>query len=97
MLTEDYVDLGVWSTIEVPVGIICACMPSIRCLFRNMFPAVFSSTNKEASAASSLPKIQKVTNQSGNGRFNMSNKPKIQDEDSFMQLVELDSRDGSKV
>jgi hypothetical protein len=79
----------------VPMGIICACMPSIRSLFRNVFPAVLSSTNNEASASSSLPKIQRATNQGSAARFNMSNKPKIQDGDSFMQLVELDSGDGS--
>lgn len=94
---EDYVDMGVWSTIEVPVGIICACMPSIRSLLRNIFPAVFSSTTKDASTASSLPQIQNVTNRSSTARFNMSNKPKLQDGDTFIQLVEPDSRDGSKV
>lgn len=35
-MTEDYVEAGYWSTIEVPVGMICACMPAIRSLFSKM-------------------------------------------------------------
>ncbi|KAK9416998.1 hypothetical protein SUNI508_09237 [Seiridium unicorne] len=36
-ITQDYVEVGYWSTIEVPVGIVCACMPSIRALFEHIF------------------------------------------------------------
>ncbi|KAI0025390.1 hypothetical protein F4780DRAFT_791020 [Xylariomycetidae sp. FL0641] len=43
-LTQDYVEVGYWSTIEVPVGVICACMPSIRSLFSLAFPRVFGTT-----------------------------------------------------
>ncbi|KAH7125892.1 hypothetical protein EDB81DRAFT_730175 [Dactylonectria macrodidyma] len=45
-VTQDYVEVGYWSTIEVPVGIICACMPSIRSLFSQIFPKVFGSTQR---------------------------------------------------
>ncbi|KAJ4129117.1 hypothetical protein NW768_007648 [Fusarium equiseti] len=48
--TQDYVEVGYWSTIEVPVGIICACMPAIRSLFGTVFPRVFGSTNKSKDA-----------------------------------------------
>ncbi|KFY46047.1 hypothetical protein V495_02687 [Pseudogymnoascus sp. VKM F-4514 (FW-929)] len=53
-LTQDYVELGYWSTIEVPVGVICACMPSIRALFRNVFPNIFGTTQKGQSSSGRL-------------------------------------------
>ncbi|KAB5522976.1 CFEM domain-containing protein [Coniochaeta sp. 2T2.1] len=45
-VTQDYVEVGYWSTIEVPVGIICACMPAVRSLFSLVFPKVFSTSRK---------------------------------------------------
>ncbi|KAK2000998.1 CFEM domain-containing protein [Colletotrichum falcatum] len=47
-VTQDYVEVGYWSTIEVPVGIICACMPAIYALFSVMFPKVFGTTQRGA-------------------------------------------------
>ena len=44
-ITEDYVTIGYWSTIEIHVGVICACMPAIRQLMRSVFPAAFGSTD----------------------------------------------------
>ncbi|KAI1386750.1 uncharacterized protein F4822DRAFT_431618 [Hypoxylon trugodes] len=43
-LTQDYVETGYWSTIEVPVGIICACMPAVRSLFSIALPKIFGTT-----------------------------------------------------
>lgn len=43
-VTQDYVEVGYWSTIEVPVGIICACMPAIRSLFSKVLPSLFGTT-----------------------------------------------------
>ncbi|KAF4996192.1 hypothetical protein FGRMN_4640 [Fusarium graminum] len=53
-VTQDYVEIGYWSTIEVPVGIICACMPSIRSLFGTLFPRVFGTTNKSKDAYANI-------------------------------------------
>ncbi|KAK1978650.1 CFEM domain-containing protein [Colletotrichum cereale] len=44
--TQDYAEIGYWSTIEVPVGIICASMPAIRSLFSVVFPKVFGTTQR---------------------------------------------------
>lgn len=41
--------MGVWSTIEVPVGIICASMPAIRSLCATVFPKAFGTTNRKRS------------------------------------------------
>lgn len=44
---EDYVEIGYWSTIEVPVGIICACMPALRALLAIWVPKVFDTTHRD--------------------------------------------------
>ncbi|KAG0645125.1 hypothetical protein D0Z07_9202, partial [Hyphodiscus hymeniophilus] len=38
-VTWDYVPVGYWSTIEVHVSIICACLPIMPSLFRKVAPA----------------------------------------------------------
>ncbi|KAI2464576.1 hypothetical protein F4781DRAFT_425462 [Annulohypoxylon bovei var. microspora] len=43
-LTQDYVETGYWSTIEVPVGITCACMPAVRSLFSRALPKIFGTS-----------------------------------------------------
>ncbi|KAH8662479.1 cfem domain-containing protein [Xylariales sp. PMI_506] len=48
-LTQDYVETGYWSTIEVPVGVICACMPAVRSLFSQVFPNLFGTTKHNTS------------------------------------------------
>ncbi|KAK2054782.1 CFEM domain-containing protein [Colletotrichum caudatum] len=45
-VTQDYVEVGYWSTIEVSVGIICASMPAIHSLLSVVFPNVFGSTQR---------------------------------------------------
>ncbi|KAL7627957.1 hypothetical protein AAE478_002153 [Parahypoxylon ruwenzoriense] len=49
-LTQDYVETGYWSTIEVPVGIICACMPAVRSLFSLALPRIFGTTRGTAAS-----------------------------------------------
>ncbi|KAL2870903.1 uncharacterized protein BJX67DRAFT_389799 [Aspergillus lucknowensis] len=51
-LTWDYVQLGYWSTIEIHVGVICACMPAIRALFRRIWPRIFGDTANAVSKGS---------------------------------------------
>ncbi|KAF2816751.1 uncharacterized protein BDZ99DRAFT_403879 [Mytilinidion resinicola] len=38
-VTWDYVPIGYWSTIEVHIGIICACLPALRALQFRLFPS----------------------------------------------------------
>ncbi|KAJ9134308.1 Cfem domain containing protein [Pleurostoma richardsiae] len=47
--TQDYTEIGYWSTIEVPVGVTCACLPAIRALFGRLFPNMFGSTGRDKS------------------------------------------------
>jgi hypothetical protein len=32
-----------WSTMEVNIGIICTCLPTIRLILKRMFPQLFST------------------------------------------------------
>ncbi|KAF3764025.1 hypothetical protein M406DRAFT_51480, partial [Cryphonectria parasitica EP155] len=41
--TWDNYDVSIWSSVEINVGIICACMPTLRLLLVRVFP-VFGST-----------------------------------------------------
>jgi hypothetical protein len=42
--TWDQWAVNVWSTVEINVGIICACMPAIRVFLVHLFPKVLGST-----------------------------------------------------
>lgn len=42
--TWDNLLVSQWSTIEVNVGIICACMPTLRLILLKIFPALSSTT-----------------------------------------------------
>ncbi|KAH7346841.1 hypothetical protein BKA65DRAFT_285169 [Rhexocercosporidium sp. MPI-PUGE-AT-0058] len=43
-VTWDFMEVSYWSTIEIRVGIICACMPSIRLLLIQAFPRFMGPT-----------------------------------------------------
>lgn len=43
--TWDYVNVAIWSDVEVNVGIICVCMPSLRLLLTRLFPKVFGGSS----------------------------------------------------
>ncbi|KAH7066094.1 hypothetical protein BKA63DRAFT_495960 [Paraphoma chrysanthemicola] len=40
----EFYDVSVWSTIEVGVGIMCACLPTVRLLLVKLFPILGGST-----------------------------------------------------
>jgi hypothetical protein len=56
LITEagDYVPVGYWSTVEVHVSVICACLPTLPFLFRRIIPA----TRQNSLAVSLEPVIQ---------------------------------------
>lgn len=43
-LTWDQYDVSNWSTIEINVGIICACLPTLRLILVRMFPRQLATT-----------------------------------------------------
>lgn len=40
----DQLDLAYWSTVELNVGIICTCLPSIRLILLRLFPRIIGSS-----------------------------------------------------
>ncbi len=65
-LTWDNFEAGMWSTIEVNVGIICICMPTLRLVLVRLFPALATSSNgyQQSSAGQKLSdRIRKAQGQ----------------------------------
>lgn len=50
----DYMDLAIWSILEIMAGLVCACMPGVANLLQQLWPKVFN-TSSEASYADSGP------------------------------------------
>ncbi|KND89041.1 hypothetical protein TOPH_06339 [Tolypocladium ophioglossoides CBS 100239] len=44
--TWDFFDVGIWSTVEINVGIICVCLPSLRLLLVRLFPCLLGTTQR---------------------------------------------------
>ncbi|KAF7548704.1 hypothetical protein G7Z17_g6882 [Cylindrodendrum hubeiense] len=44
--TWDYLEVSKWSTVEISVGIICACMPSLRLLLVRLFPKILGTSQR---------------------------------------------------
>jgi hypothetical protein len=74
------VEVGYWSTIEVAVGVICACMPAIRALFSKLYTKTFgpggsssdrsgygysSNSNRGLSKLSQKPKFGNTSSSAG--------------------------------
>ncbi|KAL0467486.1 hypothetical protein QR685DRAFT_360771 [Neurospora intermedia] len=61
--TRDIADLCIWSGVEIDVGVITPCLPSLRLLFRKLLPSILGTTNKyelepvSASASTAMNKM----------------------------------------
>ncbi|KAK1990638.1 CFEM domain-containing protein [Colletotrichum falcatum] len=60
--TWDQFGVAMWSTVEINVGIICACMPSIRVILVQLFPKILGTTRTGGSQAAKY-----YVNSSGGG------------------------------
>lgn len=89
-VTQDYVRIGYWSTIEIHVGVICACMPALRVVLSTHFPNAFGS--KASQSQSSNSKL----NQSSSRKPGFNKSPRIGGDDSFVQLIDMESGKGVK-
>jgi hypothetical protein len=45
-VTWDFYDVSLWSTIELGVGVMIACLPTIRLLLARSFPAILSQGSR---------------------------------------------------
>ena len=92
----DYLEAALWSVIEVNVGIICACLPSIRLGLVHLFPTLLGSTNRSIPKPSlggrgegTILKSNTIAVQT-NFRVSHARKPQDSDQGSFVQLVDID-------
>ncbi|KAH6959632.1 hypothetical protein BKA56DRAFT_501220 [Ilyonectria sp. MPI-CAGE-AT-0026] len=45
-ITQEFVGITIWSTVEINVGIICACLPSLRMLLARLFPNILGTSHQ---------------------------------------------------
>jgi hypothetical protein len=81
----DYVQIGYWSTIEIHVGVICACLPAIRALFRRIWPRMFGDTDKGISKGSRSRSVGTGSRNTGIGLAS----PRKHADDHFVPLVDM--------
>ncbi|EED17823.1 integral membrane protein, putative [Talaromyces stipitatus ATCC 10500] len=84
-LTWDYVELGYWSTIEVDVGIICACLPAIRKLLWKIFPNTLGSAVRRGAKT---PNYYEQRSGHSGGMIRENRRATLEDGDAF-PLVEV--------
>ncbi|CZR69469.1 related to integral membrane protein PTH11 [Phialocephala subalpina] len=46
--TFDQIDVSIWSTVEINIGIICTCMPSLRLFLVRLFPVLGGSSHNKS-------------------------------------------------
>ncbi|KAI9727419.1 MAG: hypothetical protein M1834_008425 [Cirrosporium novae-zelandiae] len=86
-VTWDYTSIGYWSTLEVHVAVVCACMPAIRSLFQNVFPKVFGHTQ-----VASTGKTTGLSTNASNGKIVTTQRSQRHHEDGdFIPLVDMDT------
>jgi hypothetical protein len=91
----DYNDAAWWSTVEIHVGIICACLPSVRSLFVSLGATSLGSSKGASRPTYGASNSSKFTNSSlsKNGTLvkeKAVSAPKHGDEEDFIPLVDLD-------
>lgn len=67
---DDQVSMGIWVGIEIDVGVICACMPSMPMLFRPLWKRVKESTRVAGDTANYSGKSSHYGNISGGSGSN---------------------------
>ncbi|KAK6380315.1 hypothetical protein LTS17_005504 [Exophiala oligosperma] len=91
-VSYDGVPFGYWSSIELHVGIICACMPALYSLFKHYFPQVFGGGTVRGKSTKGS------TKGSNTGRSSRGASPAIHldfqkddNKDNFHPLVDVES------
>ncbi|KAH7079234.1 hypothetical protein BKA63DRAFT_261794 [Paraphoma chrysanthemicola] len=96
--TWDSLNASVWSAIELQVGIICICMPSIRLGLNRLMPKTMGSSRQQGTGTSYGSGRVFEGHGSAKGRaFTASrvSRPQVEDTESFVQLVDIDTKGSS--
>ncbi|KAH9865925.1 hypothetical protein IAQ61_008661 [Plenodomus lingam] len=90
--TMNRVEINIWSIAEVSVGIICACMPTLRLMLFRMFPALSkdASTSNKYSSSNRPSKNTKgsSTKHSTNRKYGITCETSIDQEESYWKESE---------
>lgn len=81
-----------WSAIELNIGILCACLPTLRPLLKKVAPGLMGSTehsNQYSHKLSTVPNTRKTKPDSESGIY-------IQKEVEFQSTTELRSKESTK-
>ncbi|KAL4899585.1 hypothetical protein BDW74DRAFT_171395 [Aspergillus multicolor] len=94
--TKDFVPVGVWSLLEIDVGIMCSCMPGIRALCKRLYNTL--RNKRESTEYSNGSRSRSRQNKPGSGGSGSTVKSNKSDPDSgnpgqFIRLEEIDSTD----
>ncbi|KAL5340231.1 hypothetical protein BJX70DRAFT_387454 [Aspergillus crustosus] len=94
--TKDFVPVGIWSLLEIDVGIMCSCMPGIRALCKRLWgrfvkkPTGYrhNTSNPKASSGASRDKYspQQFSSKSSHGDSSSGGQ--------FIRLDEIEAADG---
>ncbi|KAF2186281.1 hypothetical protein K469DRAFT_631075 [Zopfia rhizophila CBS 207.26] len=105
-VTWDYTPIGYWSTLEVHIGILIACLPALRSLQTRLFPSTknspsyyhsFSYTSKRRPPFPSIAKFRRdQSNLTANASHAsmLKSRDKTKDDKNFIQLDEYEVRVG---
>ncbi|KAK8095686.1 cfem domain-containing protein [Apiospora kogelbergensis] len=109
-ITWDYNEAAYWSTIEMHVGIVCACLPALRALFVAMGAKALGSSKGNSkgssgystghSGRSGAPRSGTFGSRSAGGdgeKLAAQGVPRHGDESDFVPLVEINSRSKTPV
>lgn len=80
--TWDYVDAVEWTTLELAVAMICACLPAIRNLLVRLWPKAFLTSMRTSG-------MQK----SGSAGWNSNRTPRTNETGEFVELQYTDTQD----
>lgn len=95
----DWLEASLWSTIEVEVGLICACMPAIRLGIARIFPKTFGSSADSKQTGANRSHGNTLRSDWAASRIGVTTsvrvtharRPQTNDQASFVQLVEIDT------
>ena len=92
-ITWDYMDLAWWSTLELHLSIICACLPSLRALFIALGAKVLATTKNASTGRSRSRSGGNDLRSGGSSKLTSSvseKAPKRGDEGDFIPLVDVE-------
>ncbi|KAH6645895.1 hypothetical protein BKA67DRAFT_582660 [Truncatella angustata] len=94
--TWDYVDVLIWTALEVNISIIVICLPAIRAFLSQSVPKIFGTTVRSASASQPISGTRgtKLTSRQKGSKFSSIFSTRGGDDDADSQLELGDRRQG---